>query len=412
MKKLKTLFSPRKMIVWLFILMLLIGIPELTKPSLSQTQALVSMLCVEKKEDEYEIAATILTPGQERKVNNQVYTGKGKTLGEAVSHVSITLGKEMAFAQCEIVAFGEKICEESVIPAIDYMTRTKRVGRSAILINFTGEASDFAQAVTKLSEEKALRLDQIMHFDERYILSKNSNIDSFYKGYYSPIKTGIMPQVRVEDSEQTGAIEVKAAAQGGSAGGQSESSSSGGGESKKYLVNDGTTCVFYDGIKKFELDPDQVKDINILQDNEQEGVLKVEGVTDEIYNDATIVFALTKKKIKLTPKFEGEIPVYEMDVEIRVLVDEVIDKEQSRKFLRRNKEFLTPTALNKLNETLYQKMMDTIEFCKQNEIDLINVYKEFNAKHYKKFQKYYEEKQEKYLDDIDYRINIEINSAY
>ena len=411
MNKLKSIFSPRKLVVWLFVVALIIAMPELTRPSLSQTEALVSMLCVEKKDNNYEIAVTVLTPGQERKVNNQVYTGSGETLGEAVNNVAISLGKEMAFAQCEIVAFGEKICEESVIPSIDFMTRTKRVGRSAVLVSFTGEASDFAQAVTKLSEDKALRLDQIMHYDERYILSKYSNIDSFYKGYYSPIKTGIMPQIRLEKNQISGAIEVAASSEGGSAGGQMQGKASSG-DDKKYLVNDGTTCVFYDGIKKFDLTPEQMQDINILQDNKQEGVLKVEGVTDEIYNDATIVFALTKKEIELKPSFNGDKPVYTMDVEIRVLVDEVIDKEQSNKFLRRNKEFLTPAALKKLKETLHQKMMETIDFCKINEIDLINVYREFNAKHYKKFQKHYKKSNGKYLDDIEYKINIEINSAY
>ena len=410
--KLKSMFSPRKLVVWLFVVAFAIAIPELTRPSLSQTEALVSMLCIEKKDDKYEIATTVLTPGQERKVNNQVYTGSGRTLGEAVNNIAIALGKEMAFAQCEIVAFGEKICEESVIPSIDFMTRTKRVGRSAVLINFTGEAGDFAKAVTKLSEDKALRLDQIMHYDERYILSKHSNIDSFYKGYYSPIKTGIMPQIKLESSENSGAIEVAASSEGGSAGGQTQGKQSGVGEEKKYLINDGTTCVFYDGIKKFDLTPEQMQDINILQDNDQVGVLKVEHVSDEIYNDATIVFALTKKDIQLKPSFDGDKPVYTMNVEIRVLVDEVIDKEQSNKFLRRNKEFLTPSALAKLKETLHQKMMETIKFCKTNEIDLINVYREFNAKQHKKFQQHYENTKGKYLDGIDYKINIEINSAY
>ena len=410
--KLKSMFSPRKLVVWLFVVAFIIAIPELTRPSLSQTEALVSMLCIEKKDNKYEIATTVLTPGQERKVNNQVYTGSGETLGEAVNNIAIALGKEMAFAQCEIVAFGEKICEESVIPSIDFMTRTKRVGRSAVLISFTGEAGDFAKAVTKLSEDKALRLDQIMHYDERYILSKHSNIDSFYKGYYSPIKTGIMPQIKLESSENLGAIEVATQSSGGSAGGQTQGKQSGGGEEKKYLVNDGSTCIFYDGIKKFDLTPEQMQDINILQDNEQEGVLKVEHVTDEIYNDATIVFALTKKDIQLKPSFDGDKPIYTMNVEIRVLVDEVIDKVQGNKFLCRNKEFLTPTALAKLKETLHQKMMETIEFCKTNEIDLINVYREFNAKQYKKFQKHYENTNGKYLDGIEYKINIEINSAY
>lgn len=406
MKKIKTLFSPRKLIIWLFIVTLIIAMPELTRPSLSKTEALVSMMCVEKKDGKYEIATTVLTPSQEKKVSNEVYTGSGETLGQAVNSIAIAIGKNMAFAQCEIVAFGENICNEGVIPSIDFMTRTKRVGRSSVLIMFTGKPEEFAKAVVKLNQDKSLRLDEIMHYDERYILSKYSNIDSFYKGYYSDIKTGIMPQVRLEDSQEKSSIEVSSMQNNENKQSSSEK------EEEKYIVNDGTICVFYDGIKKLDLTSEQMHDINILQDNKQEGVLKVEGVTDDIYNDATIVFALTKKEIKLKPSFENGIPIYTMNVEIRVLVDEVIDKEQSKKFLRRNKEFLTKTALDKLKETLYNKMMDTIEFCQVNEIDLLNVYREFNAKQYKKFQQHVKNQQGKYLNGIEYKINIQVHSSY
>lgn len=405
MKKVKTLFSPRKLVIWFFVVALVIAMPELTRPSLSQTEALVSMLCVEKEDNEYKIATTVLTPSQEKKVNNEVYVGTGETLGEAVNSIAIAIGKNMAFAQCEIVAFGENIASEGVIPAIDFMTRTKRVGRSAILVNFTGKAEEFAQAIVKLNKDKSLRLDQIMHYDERFILSKYSNIDSFYKGYYSAIKTGIMPQIKLEEQQEKSAIQVSATDEEN----QTQQSES---KSEKYIVNDGTICVFYDGAKRLSLSAEQMHDINILQDNKQEGVLKVEGVTDDIYKDATIVFALTKKDIDLKPSFDGDKPIYTMNVEIRVLVDEVVDKEQSKKFLRRNKEFLTKTALDKLKETLHQKMLDTIKFCQDNEIDLLNVYREFNAKHYKKFQKHLSEQNGKYLNGIDYNINIKIHSAY
>jgi len=408
MKNLKTIFSPRKLIVWLFILILIIAIPELTNPSLSETDALVSMLCVDLKDGEYEIAALVLTPGQERVVNTQVYTGSGETLGEAVNNVSISIGKLMGFAQCELIAFGDNLCKESIIPAIDYMTRTKRVGRSAVLVSFEGETSDFASACSKLAQEKSLRLDEIINYDKRYILAKDSNVDSFYKGYYSEISIGIMPHLKVESEQKTGAIEVASSSQSSSGGGES-----GGGqtEQKKYLVNDGTTSIFKNGKKEITLKPEQVVDINLLQDNEQEGVFKVENVTDEIYKNATIVFLLKEKSIKLTPTFNGDIPVFKMDLEVRVLVDEVLEEEPGKEFIRRNREFLTPTAINKFEAELKSKLMETVSFCKENEVDLIGVYRYFYSLQYNKFKNYLE-KEKNYLNGIDFQISIEVNSAY
>ena len=93
-------------------------------------------------------------------------------------------------------------------------------------------------------------------------------------------------------------------------------------------------------------------------------------------------------------------------------VDEVLEQTPDERFLRRNKEFLTPTALAKLKETLNEKLLNTIEFCKQNQIDLISAYRYFNAMEYNKFKEYYEKYKENYLEGIDYRISIEINSSY
>jgi hypothetical protein len=53
-----------------------------------------------------------------------------------------------------------------------------------------------------------------------------------------------------------------------------------------------------------------------------------------------------------------------------------------------------------------------IEFCKTNQTDLIGVYENFYRKEYKKFKKYYEKAQEKYLDDIEYNISVKVSSSY
>lgn len=409
MKKLKSIFSPRKLIVWLFVVIAILTVPELTNPAMSGTEALVSMMCVDLKDGEYDIAALVLTPGKERIVNTQVYTGKGETLGEAVNNVSISIGKFLGFAQCELLAFGENICKDSVIPAIDYMTRTKRVGRSAVLVSYSGDTKDFASACSKLGQEKSLRLDQIINYDKRYILAKDSNVDSFYKGYYSKISLGLMPHLKVEAEQQQGAIEVAAKSEDSTGGGQGGNQS--GGEGKKYLLNDGSTSVFKKGVKKLELTPEQVIDINLLQDNEQEGVFKVENVTDEIYNDATIVFILKKKSIKLTTDFEGDTPVFKINLEVRVLVDEVMEKTPDKRFMRRNREFLTKTAVEKFEESIKEKLFETIDFCKEKEVDLIGVYRNFNAFQHNKFKNHIE-KEKNYLNGIDYQISIEVNSAY
>ena len=278
-QKLKHIFSPRSMVIWVFILIVIATIPEFTEPAMSQTEAIVNMLCIDKVEEKFEIATSVLTPTQDKQSNYQVYSGTGNTVGEAVENVSLSIGKEMGFAQCEIMAFGNNLSEDGILSSLDYLTRTRKVGRNAILINFTGKGKDFAQAVSDLSKEKTLKLENIMNFDKRYILSRDSNIDSFYKGYFSEISLGIMPQVKLEESEKDNAIEVQASGSGSS----SSNSSSGGGseKQKKYLLNDGTMSVFKKGKKVLEIEPNMVQKINLFLNLSQQGKLKVQNVTDE-----------------------------------------------------------------------------------------------------------------------------------
>ena len=80
MKKLKTIFSPRNIAAWLLILVLIIAVPELDAPAMSKTEAIVTTLCVDKVDNQIQVATTVLAPAEDKKVNLQVYTGSGKTL--------------------------------------------------------------------------------------------------------------------------------------------------------------------------------------------------------------------------------------------------------------------------------------------------------------------------------------------
>ena len=78
MKKLKTIFSPRKLIVWLFLIVLIITIPEITKPAMSETEAIVTMMSIDKIDENIKVAMSVLTPAAERQQNFEVFSATGK----------------------------------------------------------------------------------------------------------------------------------------------------------------------------------------------------------------------------------------------------------------------------------------------------------------------------------------------
>lgn len=408
MKKLKTIFSPRKLIIWFFLIILAITVPEITRPAMSQTEAIVTAFCLDKSEGDIQATAIVLAPSKERTAQYNSFSGEGKTVSEAVENISLSLGKSMGFAQCEIMAFGDNISDYGIISSLDFMSRTRKVGRNAMLINFGGNIEDFAQAIISLSAEKSLDLEDVLSFDKRYILSQDSNIHSFYKGYFSNISLGIMPKVKIVNEKQENAIEITQQNQSpanNQAGSQSNSN-------KSYLLNDSTISVFRNGKKQIEISPELVKKLNIFLNSSGQGTIKVENVSDKIYNNSNIVLNITDKSVKFSPKFIKNKPVYDIEISLSGLVDEVDEENPNKKFLRRNKDFMSAELIEKTKETVKKDAHEVISFCVDNNIDLIQVYKHFYKLKNKEFLKYYNLTKEKYLSGIKYNISVKVSSSY
>ena len=51
MKKVKSLFTPKKLVILICIILLIFTLPTINKPAMSETQAIVTMLCIDKEEE-------------------------------------------------------------------------------------------------------------------------------------------------------------------------------------------------------------------------------------------------------------------------------------------------------------------------------------------------------------------------
>lgn len=424
MKKLNTIFSPRKLVVLFLIIIGIFTVPKLDAPAMSQTDAIVTMLCMDLDEQDVVMSATVLTPGQDNVANYQVFKGKGKTFGTAVDSLSITMGKEMGFAQCEVVAMGEKLCESGVMPALDYLTRTKKVGRNSYLIAFKGDAEEFSQAMADLSKEKSLNLENIMNFDSRYIVSQDSNIESFYTGYFSDISMGLMPKVSLETEQQDSAIKIEGqdpSSSGGGGGGSSggsgggTSGGSGGGQQNqgKFFLNDGSVTVFKKGKKFMDLSTEQVQKVNFFVNNAQQGTIVLKDVDDPLYDNSTVLVDIVRKKNNISVSFEGDTPVYKSSMDLVVFVEEVDETTPTQKMLRRNNEFLTKHLIELIKENVISQMNEIVDYCKSNQMDLFQAYQHFYKLENKKFKSYLNRVgKENFLNGVKFEYEIKVSNEY
>ena len=298
------------------------------------------------------------------------------------------------------------------------MTRTKKVGKNAILTYFEGDIEEFAKSITTLAMEKSLKLEKIINFDKEYILAEDSNIESFYKGFFSDISIGIMPKVELTSEQKGNAIEVSSSgssssSSGSSGGSASSNEGSSGSSDKKYIVTNGSTIVFKQGKKYYELSPSDVQKVNLFTNSSDKGTIIVEGVTDHIYDNAKVVVDILEKNSKIKVSFDGDTPVYSANVELIVFIDEVVQENPTDKFLVRNQDFFTEALIEKLKEKVLSSMNEAVNLIKEQNMDVLDIYKNFSRKQYKKFTEYLERVgMENYLQGVRFDFNVEINNEY
>lgn len=417
MQKFKQIFSPRKMVIWVSILVLVISFQYTNQPAQSQTQAIATALAVEQTEDNMiEVSAVILTPIPASTSKRKAYTAKGYDITNAINNISLQVGKQIGFGQCDIMAVGDKLCETNALKALDYLTRTKRVGRNAVLINFSGKTEDFANCVVQINDSLSLKVSEIINFNREYITATETNIESFFKGYYGDLGVSTMPKIKISETEKNNSIPIKIQEASSS---QSETSgsggsSSGGGGKELYFANDGTTSIFRDGKKFTEITPSDIKYINLLQPENVLGTFILENVNSNLFKDARVVIDLTNKEMEYKLSFENGKPKIKYDIELYIMIDEIIEAEKTENLLHTENWFVDDSVVNGLQSKVEESLDMVVTKLKEQNMDIIDIYDKFYKFKNKKFTKFLSslENEKDFLKDVIFDYKITIHSSY
>lgn len=414
MQKLKKIFSPRKMILWVTIIIFIISFQFSNQPAQSKTQAIVTALAVDEVEENLiEVSTVVLTPVQETPSKRKAYSAQGVNITTALDNIALQLGKEIAFGQCDIMALGDNLCEENALKALDYLTRTKRVGRNAVLINFSGTTEDFANCVIQLNDNMSLSIAEIINANEKRVTANETNIETFYKGYYSDLSTSIMPKIAINEEASPNAIKINVEG-GNSTNSSSNVTTSSSNNKELYFLNDGTTSVFKEGKKVGEILPDEVKYINLLQPQNILGTFKLQNVTTDLFTNAEVVINMINKDVSYKLSFENGLPKITYTLDLYIIIDEIIESEKSEDLLYTENWFVDKSLVNALQNKIIENLDIGITKLKSEQIDILNIYDKFYKFKNKQFEKYLNTLDDKqnFLQNIQFNYKVNINSSY
>lgn len=392
----------------------------LSKKSMSNNNAIVIAVGVDKKDEEYTLSFQVVIPKQDNSFRESllVLSASGDNLYDIYKKAETQIGKRIAFRHCQYIVVNEEVAKtENMTLLLDFLVRNRDVSNSCIMLCTDKTAKDIMNADSKTESSINIGIIELLEYYERKYFIHDTNLENFVTGAYSPRKCGLMTFISLTDKIEEG---IGLSAQGDSTGsssqgGSSQSGSSGGGEDKKqeYISFDGKVAVFKDAKYKGLFLPDELLNLNWF--NSKSGFsdkFTIESITDELYTDAKIGFELLEKRSKLKAYFEGDKPILSLDVDCKIMIEDVENAVQDKTVLQSGKYALTANLKSKIEQKIYNDCFSVFNKMKEYECDVIDVYSKFNKYNYDKFQQYLGSLgvQEFYLSNIKLVVNCNVET--
>lgn len=421
----KEFFKKHKYSIIIIIFFLIMLPTTIGLPSQTDTRAIVTGVSIDKSEDEFSVALQLITP-QSNLSNNEnieIVEDKGDTFQACVNNLGIKLGKVVGFEHTNIIIIGDGVKGEDLMNIFDYLFRNSKITLSTIVLQSNKTAKKILETSAELNNNSSSSLQNNLAYNDEIIETSNTaSIGKFFNDYFSFSKVSIIPIIEEPDEESGNTKTQGGGASGGGASGGSGSDSgsqgggqgSGGGEKQAtvepLIKNNGESAVYKKGVYVTKLDKKLTSGFSLLNKRTSNGIIKIENVTDnKFYYDSTVTVKIETSKIKIKPVIKNDRLVYKADINLFAFVSEVVDKNaKTHKIMVSDENFLTEELRAKINEKMKQRIENSLNFCKQQKLDVFKFYDKFYKYNKKGLIKILNLYGEDYLDACDIEANIKI----
>ena len=342
-----------------------------------------------------------------------VYETKRKSIHEALRDTIEKVPNKLYIAHLELLLISEDAAKNNeIMDTLDFFLRDNEGGNNfmiviakddkpqEILSKLSAISSDPAKAITESIEStyeyEAASTDYLLYDTLDMILNNRRTV----------VVASVSLDKHEDDSqnssnEETKENESSSQSSGSSSNSQSSSGSSSSGSSEKEASSNmfKITELAYFKDEKFEgyLEKSDAKVYNLIQNRLKSSVMSIDEGED------LIVIEIKEAKSTLTPRFENDHFVIDVDVEIEGSITE------TGKNVRDNISEKFDEYIQKLEDIMKGKIEDSIDnYQNKYEEDIVGfedlIYKKLNSK-YKEIE---DEFEEKYFKNIETNVNVEV----
>lgn len=368
--------------------------------------AVVSAIGIDRSEDDaFEISLLTFIPIAEQTFTEtyKVISSKGQSVSEAMDYAGLYIGRQVGLSHVKLIVLNENLVEENISKFLDYLSRSKHMSSSTKMIVTDSSAKEFLKVAEKLDSGSSIKVSELIAYNSEYIYAIDSSLELFYKGIFGPTGTSVIPCILLEEGGDVGLSAGSNSSQ--------DAGSQGAAQSKpKIIINNGDTIVCKDGKKVAKITGEDIKKINLFKNDFNSGTIELENFSDEHFNNANLIFEILDKKIKNKVIFENHIPVFNINMDLYLILSEVENDSQT---IEENVEFfdISTKALNEIEVKVRNSMADGIGIMRENKTDLVDFYTVMHNANVKEFNKFLNslQDQEDYLDEIIFKVSVNIH---
>ena len=310
---------------------------------------------------------------------NETYiinSATAESIPRALYKIATVSGRQISLTHATSIVVSEQIARQGLHNFLDYFYRNETIANDTFVIcAMNSTAKDLLAFEKDRVNSTGYGLEELLAYNSQNTFFVNSDVENFYKGYFSPTKTSVVALATLEkntDNEQV--------LQGGGSSGEGASAAQN--ESKR-IKSAGTLGLLKAGRLVDTMTEDDIFGYNLVNNQTHNIYLRINNFSDELFENATVDFNIVTNKVAYISSFENGRPVFTLNSLVSLALQSATADEVKKEYFLNS---VNPLS-QKMKEAVVQKLRGAFSSFMQkiiaNKTDVFGVYTTLNNQHKK-----------------------------
>ncbi len=397
-----------------FLLVLFLYAPaSLLLPPEVDRNAIVTSVGIDKEEEGYSLSFLRYIPQANSNYAEklEVVTTTGKNVSQNLEKASVIMGKNINLNHTESIILGNSVLEEDISIILDFFVRAPIVLNGCLVCASNVSAKETIESINSLNDGSGMKLEDIIRYAEINYYGRETTLETFFGGYYSPTKTSLISLIEVKKDDTDGIV-ASPSSSGGSeqeSGGESSSGQSGQKEQKKKSVSNlGKLVLMKQGKMQTVLTREDIAGLNFVKSNSGKVTLTIP--EHDLGNGklADIIYEVVENKTITSVDFLNNIPVVNFRVEMKLDLFEIVDKIEDEKQSIKQYD-VDEEITEEIEKVVKEEFAKAVKILRETKTDVFGLYEIMQKADKKAFERFLSSLSDKndFMSHVVFAVSVE-----